>query len=196
MIRRERQRNEGGSRTTVPAFLDRAGESSERLELRSGRIFVTTRGGRLHDLVRRRCAQVLARQLAGRPWRVLESEPVQLDQHNVLRPDIAVVFREPGGGRIAAEPVLVVEVLEPATADIDRGERGLHYRESPALENYLLLSTDAQRVELFSRESRRSWSYRSYEGMHRMVPLDALDLSLLLSSVYEGVDIAPSERGR
>lgn len=192
MIRRERQRADGGGRTSVPAFLDRAGESSERLELRSGRIFVTTRGGRLHDLVRHRCAAILRRQLTGRPWRVLEAEPVQLDQHNVLRPDVAVVFAERDRPKIATDPVLVVEVLEPSTADIDRGERGLHYRDVASLEHYLLLSTDAQRIELFSRESRRSWSYRGYEGMHRMIPLDALDLSLLLGSVYEGVDLVSS----
>lgn len=193
MIRRDRDRPAVPSRTTVPAFLDRARETNERLELRGGRIFVTTRAGRVHDKLRLRTADILRRQLQGRPWRVLEGEAVKLDDHNVLRPDIAIVFAERDGDRIAAEPVAVVEILEPASADADRGERGQHYRDVRSIEHYVLISSDAQRIELFSREQGRSWSYRSYEGLHRMVPLTALDLSLLLASVYEGIDIS---RGR
>jgi Uma2 family endonuclease len=193
MIRRERQARDGAiRRTPVPAFLERAGETNERLELREGRIFVTTRGGRTHDRIRGRVAEIFRRQLSGRPWRVLEGEPVQLDEHNVLRPDVAVVFAERERLRIARAPVVVVEVLETATADVDRGERGLCYREVDALEHYVLISTDAQRVELFSRESARAWSYRNYDGLHRMVPLTALDLSLLLAPVFEGIDLVKS----
>ncbi|HEX6142360.1 MAG TPA: Uma2 family endonuclease [Geminicoccaceae bacterium] len=194
MIRRDRDRRGEGTRTSIPAFLDRARETNERLELRGGRIFVTTRAGTIHDLLRARTAKILRRQLEGRPWRVLEGEAVQLDQHNVLRPDIAIVFSAQDRPRIAADPVAVVEIIEPATADVDRGERGQHYRDVRSVEHYVLISTDAQRVELFSREAARSWSYRSYDGLHRMVPLATLDITLLLAAVYEGIDIAAGGR--
>lgn len=195
MIRRDRDRPAAPSRTTIPAFLDRARETNERLELRGGRIFVTTRAGRTHDQLRARTAEILRRQLTGRPWRVLEGEAVQLDDHNVLRPDIAIVFAERDRTRIACEPVTVIEIIEPATADVDRGERGQHYRDVRSIEHYVLIASDAQRVELFTREAARSWSYRSYDGLHRMVPLGALDLSLLLASVYEGIDLADGRAG-
>ena len=190
MIRREGQVSGGTARTSVPSFLDRARETSEKLELRAGRIFVTTRGGRAHDLLRSRVAGIFRRQLEGRPWRVLEAEPVQLDLHNVLRPDVAIVFGGRDRTRLSSEPVVVVEVLEPVTAEVDRGERGLHYRGVASLEHYVLISTEAQRVELFTRENGQAWSYRTYDGMHRMVPLTALDLTLLLAPVFAGVDLA------
>ena len=195
MIRRDRDRPAGPSRTTIPAFLDRARETKERLELRGGRIFVTTRAGRVHDQLKARTAAILRRQLQGRPWRVLEGEAVQLDDQNVLRPDVAIVFAGRERAPVAGEPVAVVEVIEPATADFDRGERGQHYRDVRSLEHYVLIASDAQRIELFTREAARSWSYRSYDGLHRMVPLAALDLSLLLASVYEGIDIAAGRAG-
>lgn len=196
MIRREGQSSGGAARgTSVPSFLDRARETREKLELRGGRIFVTSRGSRAHDAIRTRVAGTLRRQLEGRPWRVLESEPVQLDLHNVLRPDVAIVFDGPDRTRLAADPVVVVEVLEPATAEVDRGERGLHYRGIESLEHYVLIASDAQRVELFTREHGQAWSYRTYDGMHRMVPIAALDLTLLLASVFEGVELAGGSSG-
>lgn len=54
-------------------------------------------------------------------------------------------------GEAITNPTLVVEVLSEATEDYDRGEKFGHYMRIPALKEYVLVSQDEPRVEVFRR---------------------------------------------
>jgi Uma2 family endonuclease len=64
-------------------------------------------------------------------------------------------------GRVIGEallnPSVVVEVLSDATEDYDRGEKFAHYMAIASLREYVLVSQDRARIEVFRRPERGHW---------------------------------------
>ncbi|HEX3763869.1 MAG TPA: Uma2 family endonuclease [Kofleriaceae bacterium] len=66
-------------------------------------------------------------------------------------------------GRILGEallnPTVIVEVLSDSTEDYDRGEKFHHYMMIPSLQNYVLVSQDEAKIEVFRRPERGRWEH-------------------------------------
>ncbi|CAN5923523.1 Uma2 family endonuclease [soil metagenome] len=66
-------------------------------------------------------------------------------------------------GRVLGEallnPSVIVEVLSDSTADYDRGEKFAHYMRIPSLKEYVLVSQDSPKIEVFRRPDRGHWSH-------------------------------------
>lgn len=85
-------------------------------------------------------------------------------------------------------PCLLVEVLSPSTEATDRREKWLAYRDLPSLRYYLLIASEEQIVEAYSRLDSGDWT-------HRLVTADAplaiecegLRLTLNLQDIYEDI---------
>lgn len=64
-------------------------------------------------------------------------------------------------GRVLGEallnPTVLVEVLSKATEEYDRGEKFAHYMRIPSLREYVLVSQDTPRIEVFRRPERGHW---------------------------------------
>ncbi len=64
-------------------------------------------------------------------------------------------------GRVLGEallnPAVIVEVLSDSTENYDRGEKLAHYLRIPSLKEYVLVSQDAARIEVFRRPERGHW---------------------------------------
>jgi Uma2 family endonuclease len=133
----------------------------------------------------------LRRQLSGRPWRAVTESPVPIDRVTLLVPDVLVSFKsfdQPGPG--SSDPAVVVEVVAGETQARDRGDKWLKYATLASLEHYLLIATDDHRIESFSRLDAARWAYRTYQdGLKANVALPALDVCLLASEIYEGIDL-------
>lgn len=80
-------------------------------------------------------------------------------------------------------PCLLVEVISPSTARIDRREKLLAYQTLPSLEAYLLVEQDIQRVELYRRSN--NWCVETFE--HGEVPLPCLDTTLAVTDIYADI---------
>ena len=117
--------------------------------------------------------------------------PLPIDLSTLLVPDVMVLFLSPDQAcSQAVDPVVVVEVLSGDTQARDRGEKWLKYASLANLQHYLLIASDEQRIEAFSRLDAARWAYRTYQdGLNAIVGLPALDIGLLSDEVYEGVDL-------
>jgi Uma2 family endonuclease len=89
------------------------------------------------------------------------------------------------GSRWISEPVLIVEVLSPSTAQHDRGTKLFDYREIPSVQEILLVSSEARRLEIWRREGAR-WIVDTLIGDAEL-RLAAIDESIPLSAIYENV---------
>jgi len=102
-------------------------------------------------------------------------------------PDLSVIcgqIERPADDRNAAlNPRVLVEVLSPSTERYDRGEKWAHYEMIPSLREYVLVSSDRERVEVFSREN--GWVFRSY-GPGERISLPSLGLEIPLDELYSG----------
>jgi Uma2 family endonuclease len=88
-------------------------------------------------------------------------------------------------------PRVIVEVLSASTEAYDRGEKFRRYLKLRSFEEYVLVSQSAPIVEVYSRQSDGSWSFRVYEGMEATARLNSVEQDLPLAGVYEGVELLP-----
>lgn len=94
------------------------------------------------------------------------------------------VYVEPGP-RSLVNPELIVEVLSRSTESKDRSSKWLAYQSIPSLQEYLLVSTTARRIERYQRQGD-AWLLTSTEAgtleLHE-------GLSLSLDAVYRLTDL-------
>ena len=91
---------------------------------------------------------------------------------------------------LVKEQAVVVEVLSQSTELFDRGDKFKTYRAFDSLQAYVLVSPERRTIEVFARtngwaaSSDAQWTRLSGE---EVLQLDALDLKLLASDVFEGL---------
>jgi Uma2 family endonuclease len=100
-------------------------------------------------------------------------------------PDVMLACeREPTGEDInVTEPCVLVEVLSPSTAGIDRREKLDAYLAIPSLEQYLIVDHERNEVEVHVRAIEGLWT------THRVTAdgslnIRCIDLELLLADVF------------
>jgi Uma2 family endonuclease len=108
-------------------------------------------------------------------------------------PDVSVtcgtpVFNPPDKRLMLVNPRLVVEVLSKSTEAEDRGEKFRDYIAIDSLMEYVLVSQERPRVELFRRTADGSWAVGPWvEGIESSVTFSSLEVTLPLAEIYAGV---------
>lgn len=106
-----------------------------------------------------------------------------------VMPDAAVVvgkadfsIEHPVG--LLLNPTLIVEVLSDGTESYDRGEKFARYRTLPSLEEYVLVSQNAPRVETFVKQNGRWFINETAEGLDAAAELVSLGVKMPLKEIY------------
>lgn len=77
-------------------------------------------------------------------------------------------------------PTLLIEVLSPSTEDVDRISKRRDYQLIPSLREYVIVSQDEVRVEIYRRVSSERWQYVDVrEGLVQLATGPTLDLPAL-----------------
>ncbi|HEY9785394.1 MAG TPA: Uma2 family endonuclease [Candidatus Obscuribacterales bacterium] len=108
----------------------------------------------------------------------------------VRYPDVVVSCgKYEDSSALAANPVLIVEVLSPSTASIDRREKVIAYKQMPSLKEYMIVHQRRQRVELHRRNDRGQWQFFEFEPGSEVllasIPVGAVTISM--KDIYEDV---------
>jgi Uma2 family endonuclease len=109
-------------------------------------------------------------------------------------PDVSVtcgprVFDPPGSRVTVANPRVLIEVLSPSTADMDRGEKFREYIAIASLREYLLVSQDRPLVQTFHRGEDGGWGVGPWaEGLDATLAFPSLGVTVSLAEVYAGVE--------
>ncbi len=79
---------------------------------------------------------------------------VRIDDHTAYEPDALVYCgaRLPRGSMIVLAPVIIVEVLSPATAHTDTSAKLIGYFKLPSVMHYLVLDPEARSVTHHARD--------------------------------------------
>jgi Uma2 family endonuclease len=77
----------------------------------------------------------------------------------------------------------VIEVLSPNTQRYDRGDKRLAYQSLPSLQEYVLVTQDAPRIEVLAR-GPGGWETRLYESLEASVTLSSIRLGLPVNEIY------------
>lgn len=140
-----------------------------------GEIFAMSGGTYEHISLSANALGELRNALRGKPCRALGSDmKVRSSATKYHYPDVLVVCGRPvfedETRDVLLNPKVIVEVLSPSTERYDRGGKFESYGAIATLEEYILLSQDAVRVEHYRRQPDGSWLFR------RLGPGETLDL--------------------
>ena len=88
-------------------------------------------------------------------------------------------------------PQVVIEVLSPSTEDYNRGRKFDFFRESPSLQQYVLVSLDSQRAVSYVRQSDGvAWLMRPLDNGSDTLNFPSLGVSVPLSDIYRDVELS------
>lgn len=79
---------------------------------------------------------------------------VRIDDHTAYEPDALVYCGErlARGSMIVNEPIVIIEVLSPATAHTDTSAKLIGYFKLPSVMHYLVLDPEARNVTHYARD--------------------------------------------
>ncbi|MBA2678116.1 MAG: Uma2 family endonuclease [Ktedonobacteraceae bacterium] len=144
-------------------------------------------GGTLdHARIAFNVARVLDDSLQGGCQAFTSDASLWLSNNRYVFPDVTVSCDERDRGK-ATEiryPKVIVEVLSPGTMNYDRGKKFLYYRECPTLQEYVIIYTEYQAVEVFKRERQNLWTLRAF-GPDDVIELISIDVRFPVSRVYQ-----------
>ena len=167
-------------------------KTGQRYEYIAGRVFAMVGGSFAHGQIGINTSTTLDNQLAAKPCIVQGSDfriaIPRLDMYTY--PDVFVVCGEPqferrNGGLL--NPLVLIEVLSPSTADYDQGQKFLRSQQISSLREYVLIAQDKPFIRCFSRDERGLWVWSAADGLDASLALPSIDCVLALASVYKKV---------
>jgi Uma2 family endonuclease len=165
--------------------------STVRHEFVDGYVFAMSGSTDAHNIVSGNIFGFIHGHLRGGPCRAYTNDmKVKIESaRSFYYPDVMVTCEQFQAKTVLkTEPVLLVEVLSPSTAAIDRREKLIAYQKIETLKEYLVVHQDRQQVELYRKEADGQWSVIVLTAGDELV-LESLPtgpISLPFTTIYEG----------
>ena len=111
-----------------------------------------------------------------------------LESNSFCYPDLSVSgdVHDRSASNFITHPYLIVEVLSPRTEAYDRGEKFGLYRQSPTLQEYVLISTDRIHLDIHRQTTAGVWEFIAYSSGD-LVELTSVNFSFEIDRVYDGI---------
>lgn len=181
-----------------PSWQDMSVEEWRELELTSddtkheyidGHVYAMAGGTLAHSHVGTNVLITLRTALAKRSCSAYNSDAAaRLSPTRYTYPDVTVTCNEhdqpTNEQREIQAPRVIVEVLSDSTESYDRGLKFAYYRQCPTIQEYVLVNTTYQSVEVYRRTPDGWTSYQVYspgENIH----LTSIDVHLPFAAFYE-----------
>jgi Uma2 family endonuclease len=165
-----------------------------RYEYIDGHVYAMSGGTVEHAWIAMNMVRLLDEQLQSGPCRVFNSDVhVQVSEDRYVLLDASIscdVADTQIGNQTIRSPHLVVEVLSPSTERFDRGTKFALYQECASIEEYVLIGSQRQSVEVYRRDGEKGeqWTYRRYKPGQEVI-LESLDLYLPFDTIYARVRV-------
>jgi len=158
-----------------------------------GQIYAMAGGTLAHGYITDNAMIALRTALGKRTCRVYTSDvAARLSPTRYTYPDVVVTCNEHDQPtttlREIQAPRIVIEVLSATTEAYDRGEKFRYYRACPTVQEYVLIATKYQLVEVFRRTPKGWTDYQVY-GPGDEIELTSIDLHISLAALYELTDV-------
>lgn len=181
-------------RYSVEEYFALERDTDVRHEYLDGEIVAMGGASRTHNTLVLNLAAVIRPRLRGTSCRIGGGDmKVFIESANRgYYPDLVVSCGDPTeevDEYTETRPVLVVEVISPSTAVIDRTEKRLNYQRLDSLQEYVLVAQHEPLVEVYQRQSE-GWTHIQYCA-DDTIELTSIDLRLAMSVVYEDTRIPP-----
>ncbi len=178
---------------SVAEYLEAESKSELRHEYLGGQIFAMAGGSKAHNIITLNIASRLRSQLRGRACDVFMSDmKVKLSAANQNKtifyyPDVVVTCSpEDQDKYLVNYPCVIFEVLSPSTEVSDRREKLVNYQIIGSLQEYVLVSQDEIKVEVYRQDLQRNWT-KEILGSEDKLVLNSVNFSLTMTDIYEDI---------
>jgi Uma2 family endonuclease len=165
----------------------------DRHDYVDGEIFAMSGASDAHGTAALNLASMLNGALRGTPCKPFIADmKVRVEAANCFfYPDILVTCdprdRAPEASHVKHHPALIVEILSPSTEAYDRGNKFAAYRQLESLQEYVLVSIEARRIEVFRRDASGHWVLHPF-ALDEAIELASIDFRCPVAEVFEGVE--------
>jgi Uma2 family endonuclease len=176
---------------TETQYLEFEKNAEVRHEFEDGALWAMSGDKRVNNRIALNIAKTLDDVSIERGCRTYMADTKVVTQKgNFFYPDVLVSCAPPPQDPLTeSNPCVIFEVLSPSTEARDRGVKLQAYTfDIPALEQYLLVSSEERLVEVYQRASGGIWAYQVYRNDDDTVPIRCLETSLTLEQMYRYVD--------
>ena len=172
----------------------------QRYEYWDGEVVAMSGGKRNHNRVSLNFSKLLDDALADRSCEVyIVDVKVQIEAgQKYFYPDVVVTCNQCDCLRHCAKrdrnpqliqfPCLIIEVLSPSTEAADRGKKFAKYRQSPTLQEYVLVQVAQPCVEVFRRNQQGQWVLSEY-NLNDRLRLETVDVEIAIADLYRQVQL-------
>ncbi len=168
--------------------------SNMKYEYADGQVYAMSGGTFEHSTIAVNLTTALRTHLRGKSCRVAHSDMKVLPlggENPSYYPDITVTCHPEDymRGSIAIRfPRLIIEILSPSTAYRDRGEKLRVYQACNSVEEYAMVSSHHQEIEVYHRETEELWTFARYRH-EQAVTLASVGLTISVAEMYAETDI-------
>ena len=184
------------TRYTPEQYLEMDRKADHRSEYVNGEILAMAGASREHNRITLNIGSALTTQLRGSTCEPFTSDlrVKSLVTGSFLFPDVVVgcdpLEFEDSSLDILLNPTVIMEVLSPATAAVDRSWKFAHYRRLATLMDYVMLSQYQPFIEYYARRDDQ-WVLTEITGLESVLRLPSIGCELPLALIYERVEFAP-----
>lgn len=182
---------------TVQEFFAWQEKQADRYELVDGFPLRMMAGAKnVHDDIVVNLVAELRTRLRGGSCRPFTGDgAVETRPGQIRRPDVGVDCgaRDPEA-TTAALPKLIVEVLSPSTRDFDTFKKLDEYKALASVETIVLVEPNEPLALVWRRENAAQWREERVRGMDAVIDLPALQISLPMAAIFDGVKFPSAPR--
>ncbi len=178
---------------TVEEYLELEQTSEIRHEYLGGQVFAMSGGSKEHNTISLNIASRLRSDLRGGSCRVFMADMkvnirvISQNKNIYYYPDVVVSCDSDDQDRFSLNyPCLIIEVLSPSTEITDKREKLVNYRDLESLKEYVLVSQDETKVEVYRKDNQGNWLMQTL-GKDDELHLDSIKLTLTMAEIYEDV---------
>lgn len=178
---------------TVEEYLKFEQDGEIRHEYVAGQIYGMTGSSREHNLIATNIISLLRPYLRGSSCRAFVSDmKVKIETNNqrvdlFYYPDLVVTCNPKDRERyFLTSPCLVIEIISPSTQATDKREKRVNYQNIESLQEYVLVSQDEIKVEVYRKDNEGNWTVETL-GKDDNLQLNSVRLTLTMADIYEDV---------
>ena len=184
---------------SIEEYLAFEEESPEKNEYYQGNVFAMAGASFRHNQIVRNALTAIDNSLRGKECQVIPSDlKIHVESNTLFTyADLSIICGKPqfwnNRTDIIINPTAIIEVLSPSTKDYDHGGKFMLYRDIPALQEYIMISSTEIRFEKYNRQSVNEWKFTEYRSGENIIEIDTINFTIPLHEFYRDVDFSLAE---
>ncbi|MGD1804082.1 Uma2 family endonuclease [Dapis sp. BLCC M126] len=184
-------------RMTAEEYLEWEAKQEFRNEYVDGEILAMTRENLPYNNIVLNLYTALYSSIRQKGYRIniLEAKVKDAKNNRYFYPDLVISCNanDLKARDFIQHPSVIIEVLSPSTRDYDRGDKFKYYRQIESLQEYVLVDSESNSVEIYQRGEGRMWLYSAYtEGED--FTLSSIEFNCAVDVLSEGVSFEAEQQ--